>query len=272
MPPFVQQDISSKYYHCHSYTWIAKLFNAAFTAAWSDLDTQFKAWYGGATPPSITAQPVQMQYIADGTNTFAVLMDTTAFGTPTKPATGGATEGMRLFLNSNAYNLLHSLPVATMGTCDPLFAEVSQASSTLTQLTDPATGQPSGPFYLVVRQEWAATEAWAPYTGMSLRSTGIPARTESGGTSAPGATITGNLYDSVFHDFDFGSDSAHSATGEISFAPTQYRWIALRGSGPLNSIDFNVLLRHRSGQLVPLQMAGTGSTILVKLLFRKSVV
>lgn len=250
---------TSRYYWAHSYAHVARIFNTAFAACRADLLAQFTTWWG-ATPafPGIVIASPQIQYVSDGSNTFTLLRQANS-----------ATETMRVWFDSNAFNLWSSFPYKSVQGAEPLFAELDDISNTVIQLPNTATGAGTGPFYMVIRQEWASTEAhWSPFTGIALRSAALPVRTESGGIVSPGQQITGNLYDSVFFDIDFASTAAHSSCGEISFQPSVYRWATLKGNGPITSLDFVVLLRHRTGQLVPLEQAGTWSNVLVKLVLR----
>jgi hypothetical protein len=122
-----------------------------------------------------------------------------------------------------------------------------------------------------VAQEYDLTSNWAPFVGLTIVSSTIPANPELDGvtlvnTTSSATPTIGDASAPILFDMDLVGDSAHSYLSGISFSPTIMRFNSLTGSA-LSTIAFQVFLRKRDGTLVPWDVPRYGC-IDLKLLFQ----
>lgn len=110
-------------------------------------------------------------------------------------------------------------------------------------------------------QEYESTSAWSPFTGLAITSSTIPAETEAVGINLsdsysiqPSGKATAN----IIFDIDLAQSTIHQLQQGVAFAPNTYRYAKLNDA-PLYGVDFDLLLRTRSGLYVPWYITNGGS-------------
>jgi hypothetical protein len=233
----------SLYAQGSSYQYICRLVDDCFATIMAALNQQLRVFTGNPAAAFTTATPrLQFQ-----NNIYTLVLDPAYSTTPVTEIFSLAQNlGCSRFLN---FPILKSVDVDARRPQDCI---TDPALTIPTVTLDTSGGVPTdGLCY--VSQEFDNTANWAPYVGLTIVSSAIPANAELSGvtlvntTSAATPTI-GDASTTILFDMDLSGDSAHSYLGGISFSPTIMRFNSLSGSS-LGTISFQVFLRRRDGTL-----------------------
>lgn len=127
------------------------------------------------------------------------------------------------------------------------------------------------PEYLF-EQEYEATGAWSPFTGLAITSNLIPAVEEAFGVNITpnqdAVQAAGAASSNIIFDIDLTQDTIHQIQSGIAFTPAIFRYAKLKPA-PLTGVDLNFFLKRRDGVYVPWQVTN-GGTISVKLMFTRT--
>ena len=256
-----QHDGNPKYKnYCTSYQYVCRLVDDCFATIMQSLNAQLRLASGSPTSAFTTAQPT-LKY----ENGIYTLVLDPAFVNP-------ATEIFTLAQNLGCARWM-PFPASINFDVDarpPQDCVLNPTNTIPTVFLDTTGGVLDGLKYDVA-QEYDLTSNWAPFVGLTIVSSTIPANPELDGVSLVNTTSSatptiGDASAPILFDMDLVGDSAHSYLSGISFSPTIMRFNSLTGSA-LSTIAFQVFLRKRDGTLVTWDVPRYGC-IDLKLLFQ----
>ncbi len=246
--------------YCTSYQYVCRLVDDCFATIMQSLNAQLRLASGSPTSAFTTAQPT-LKYES---GIYTLVLDP-AFVNP-------ATEIFTLAQNLGCARWM-PFPASINFDVDarpPQDCVLNPTNTIPTVYLDTSGGVLDGLKYDVA-QEYDLTSNWAPFVGLTIVSSTIPANPELDGvtlvnTTSSATPTIGDASAPILFDMDLVGDSAHSYLSGISFSPTIMRFNSLTGSA-LSTIAFQVFLRKRDGTLVPWDVPRYGC-IDLKLLFQ----
>ena len=280
-PPTTQQDVSTRYYWCTTYSHWLQIVNAAYQSALANLNAQFFAISGLNL---ITQTPFMTYNPTD--NLFTLYADRNGFGdnggVTTNRTSAGTTkdENFSLFFDTNMYGLFSNFKNLNFNLSAGRAYQII-IFNTLYQniLNVNAPPAPTAGSYWVIVQDYESTSSlWCPVDSIVFTTSLMPMVFEQAsepvvfGQSNIGSStgVQGN-FTPIITDTSLTMESAASYRAFFQYAPTaEYRLSNfVRSSAPLQQIQVSVFWKNRlNGQLYPLQMYNS-SSVSIKCLFRR---
>lgn len=286
---FVSQDLSTPYYYCMTYQHLVDLINDAYYEAYTDIQTQFQAWYGAGAPPLLTLAP-KMKY-NPSTKRFHLLCDIRGWGGATRTSAGSATdESWDMYFNSNMYGLFNSFPHQQLGGDVPSSnskglqdyayliktEDITEVGDTIVEY-ETASGVKVK--WWKIEQDFVSSGTlWSPIGSLVFISTLIPIHNEQ--TGQPVAFGDGNVvanigsqsaFQPIITDIALFNSSADVYKEFVQYVPSaEYRLSTMSNSKQeVRAIDIQVYWKNRlDGQLYPIYLFNQ-SSISVKVMFRR---
>jgi hypothetical protein len=256
-----QQDNSTGYYNCYSYSYWTALVYKAYFDAFTALDTFFTG-----DPEWIAQYAPIINW--DTTNGQGVMYaELSAYNS--NPLVVPALNPVKIYMNAPLYSLYGSLPARVLGyegvTGGKNFQiEVVDIGGTNYQpITIPAT-PPVTYDAIVMYQEYSTISNWTPIVAMVFVSNTLPI--------TPNQVSTPLIFNNN-SQVVFGGNNANTANivtdlvsnnglykSSLVYEPSaQYRLVTLNGNRPLFNLDLQVFWRDRFGGLNPVRIPSGGS-------------
>lgn len=301
-PPLTTLDLSSNYYFVYEYQHVVDMVNTTFVAVLANLQAQFAVWWtangGAGAAPALQTQAPRMTYDPT-TKLFSLYCDSYGWGEAdsitTTTSNVNTGENFKMFFNSNMYGLFSFWPAFedlggdvavtnTMGITDftyeiKVFNDIGlniYRPTTTTVVAPTAT-----PSYFVMTQNKCSTDTlWSPISSIVFTSSLIPTLNELnaapivyGQSNADLVTGSTPAFTPIVTDISIDVLEAMSWAEYIQYTPSaEYRLSEMIGSAPIQSIDVQIFLKERlTGTLFPMELFN-GTSIDVKILFRKKTI
>jgi len=254
--PVAQQYLNTDYYYAYTYQTMIRMINTA-------LDKAHTRLHGGAgTAPYI--------YWDNGNQTMGTLTSPNVTDTRTLPPTFtlvNRNPGVdSIFFNASLE--------AMVGNFSGVFTNADAGRTFLfTYIQDPQTG------YAVSNQQYPSVSSWSPVENLTVTSSLLPIVMEQcpppGAVGSSAIDSLGNVVGGSFLPILCDDIPAITAPSDwrqqILYQPNaEYRMVSLTNTNaPIQNIDLQVWWRNRlDNQLYPLRLVN-GSSITIKLLFRR---
>ena len=282
-PPTIQQDYSNNYYFMYNYSQFSEMVNFTFKECINQLNADFQGWYGAGAPNIKTKAP----YIRWNPSTECFDLYTDIYSSSDNSSSQvGSKEKLRIFFNSSLYNLISynaiynggdTVQSNTLGIPNFTYEILINydGSNIIKEIGN--DGNPSGTIYLKTTQDYKSTTTlWNPIEAIVFSSTMIPIVSEQTGVPIEitdnnvVSRSTSSSFQPIITDISLDTNDSSAYRNFISYIPSgEYRLSEMKGTGPLRDIDIQVYYRLRHNQkLIPMEMIN-GSSINVKIMFRK---
>jgi hypothetical protein len=270
-----QQDNSTGYYNCYSYSYWTSLVYKAFYLAFDDLDTHF-----AGDPEWIAQFPPIINW--DTTNGQGVMYaEVAAYNfNPLYPLIPNPyLNPVKIYMNAPLYSLYGSLPARVLGyegvTGGKNFQiEVVDIGGTNYQpITIPNTSPAQTYDAIVMYQEYSTVSNWTPIVAMVFVSNTLPITPNQVSTPLvfnenSQVVFGGNNSNTANIVTDLVSNNGLYKSFLVYEPAAQYRMITLNGNRPLFNLDLQVFWRDRFGGLHPVRIPSGGS-VTMKIAFLK---
>ena len=253
-----EQSMNQPYYYAYDYNWIAYLVTNALDACMSQLGLT------DVMAPTFVYDPSSQSFI------IAANKEYFEFISPSQqPA-------IRLFFNSQLYELFSSFPAINYGMADQYkhYQVIFNSSNGANEISLPNVPEEDviPQTFIQVIQETPTLANLTPVSAIVFTSSMLPILPEQ--ISSPQIFIEGS-HASTGNNANIGQiiTDLESDDGtykpSIQYTPTaEYRRISLLSSRPLTHIQLSVYWRNRFGSLIPVTLAG-GASMTCKILFQK---
>jgi hypothetical protein len=271
-----QQDNSTGYYECYSYSYFCSLIYKAFASSFQDLLVDYPQFTPG-TAVTGTFPPVLNWDTTSGQGVLYADFNAYNFD----PLLVG-NNPIKIYMNAPLYQLFGSFPSINNGYLGVLNGKNFQITTTniggtnITPITNPQEAPtPSSPTWnaITMYQEYSTVSNWTPIVAMVFVSNTLPVTPNQVSTPL------------VYYDLNlvaFGGNNSATANiitdlvsnnglykSSLVYEPTaQYRMVTLNGNRPLFNLDLQVFWRDRLGGLNPVRIPSGGS-VTMKIAFLK---
>jgi hypothetical protein len=295
--PVVNQNLSTDYYYCNTYQSWAVLVNKAVALAYATVLTQLAAI--SAVPAEVSTSPPPRLFFNPVDRLFSWSFDARFWGadhTNTALTFNGVSANFQfnVGLDCNLETLLTNFRTGFVSGVEALLSWGTSGVSIIRvdgqQIAidiDPTTGLPyttpnaTGHVRYVVTQDYGSISGcWSPCDSIVITSTKLPITPEFV-APAPGLVgasdfginvgTTGSAIQPIIADVQVGHKGADDWRGYILYDPqAEYRMLSLgRSTDPLVNVDLFIWWRNRyDNNLYPLRLYN-GSSVSVKILFRR---
>lgn len=268
--PNKQQDNSTGYYECYSYSYFCSLVYKAFITAYDALIIDYPDFAPGGARETVA--PVLNWDTSAGQGTLYAEVGAYNFD----PLIVG-NDPILIFMNAPLFQLFGSLPSINFGYIGVIDGKNFQIVATniggtnITPITNPATASTYDA--ITMYQEFSTVSNWTPIVAIVFVSNTLPVTPNQvstplvynenqqvvfGGNNAATANI---ITDLVSNTFTYKSSLIYEPSA-------QYRMITLNGNRPLFNLDLSVFWRDRFGNLNPVRIP-SGGTVTIKIAFLK---
>lgn len=281
--PTTEQDVSTRYYWCTSYSHWLDIVDAAFQSALADINAQVAAATGGAITALQTVAPFMTYNPSD--NLFTLYTDRYGFGdnggaTNNRSAPASTDENFSMFFNSNLYGLFsnfQSLQVSQPNGQTYQILAQNIAYQNILNVNSPPAPVPRS-YWINVQDYESTSSLWSPVDSIVFTTSLMPLVFEQAAEPVVfGSSNTGSIgsvganFTPIITDTSLALSNAQGYREFFQYAPTaEYRLANfVRSSAPLQQIQVSVFWKNRlNGQLYPLQMFNA-SSVSIKMLFRR---
>lgn len=267
-----QQDNSTGYYNCYSYSYFTALVYKALYTAFNNLQTHFA---GDPAFPATYAPVINW----DTTNGQGVMYAELA-GYNNNPLIFPPVNPVLVYMNAPLYSLYGSFPAKVLG-----YQGVTGGKNFLIEIVDiggtnyqpitiPPTSPPATTYdAIVMYQEYSTISNWTPITAMVFVSNTLPITPNQVSTPLifnenSQVIFGGNNANTANIVTDLVSDTGLYKSYLVYEPRAQYRMVTLNGNRPLFNLDLQVFWRDRFGGLNPLRIPSGGS-VTMKIAFLK---
>lgn len=283
-PPIEQQDYSNTYYYMYNYSHFTSMLNFAFKECLNQLNADFQGWYNQAGAPNLRTKSPYVKWNPQS-QSFDLFTDIYSSSNNSSSQVG-FKEKLRIFFNSNLYNLVSynamyhggdTIESNTLGIPNFTYEILInyEGANIIKEIGN--DGNSTGIIYIETTQDYKSTcTLWNPIESIVFSSTIIPINSEQTGTPIEitdnnvVSRSTSSSFQPIITDISLDTNDSSAYRNFISYIPSgEYRLSEMKGSGPLRDIDINVYYKLRQNQkLIPMEMIN-GSSINVKIMFRK---
>lgn len=237
------------YYFIYNYDHFCDMMNVCFASC--------------VTAITSTAKAPKMSY-SPTTNLFTIYTDSTAYDL----TNNGNGEQLQIQFNQELFNLLRHFNYLYNADNSSNLIVVNKITNTVVS---------SGVTYIVNQQTYPSTGFWSPVGTIVFKSDSMQMNNEIiGNTSVLTSSISSlgntksNLEQNSITDILINLNSSMDYNSNITYVPTQYRWLDLYKMINLDRISFSVYWRHKNdyNRVYPVLLPN-GGTINVKMLFQK---
>lgn len=283
------QIVTTHYYYAYTISHWLDIVNKAFTDVMTQLQTQVDAaWLaaGYAAPaPTLQTKPCYIVY-NPSLNLFQLYCDRNGFGgaDSTSASSNTAKEQYQLYFNNNMYGLFSNFQSLVVNSPDSELDYLIKTGSVFYQnIVNVPAAVPTPTTttsYWVMTQDFPSTSTlWSPIDAIVFNSALIPLVFEQssqpvvfsdGNTSGEGGSLP--YFENTITDVSLPLDNCFDYRQLIAYQPTaEYRMASFQNSQTgLNQISVDVYWRNRlDGNLYPMQLFN-GSTVNIKILFRRN--
>jgi hypothetical protein len=271
-----QQDNSTGYYECYSYSYFCSLIYKAFVQSFALLLVDYPQFTPG-TALTGTFPPVLNWDTTSGQGVLYADYNGYNFD-PLIPG----NDPIKIYMNAPLFQLFGSFPSINYGYLGVLNGKNFQITTTniggtnITPITNPAgSPSPTSPYWdaITMYQEFSTVSNWTPVVAIVFVSNTLPV--------TPNQVSTPLVYNDLAQ-VSFGGNNSATANiitdlvsnnglykSSLVYEPSaQYRMITLNGNRPLYNLDLQVFWRDRLGGLNPVRIPSGGS-VTIKLSFLK---
>jgi hypothetical protein len=262
------QNNATGYYNAYSFSYWSGLMYEALQRA---TDLLLAAAPGTALTANTAARPFPNPpaiYYDSSSKSFVLYADILWYNQ-------GLVDPIDLYMNAPMYELMGSFPALNYGYA----ASLAQRNFRLAfrvfgDVNNQIIVRPDDTTWTAITsyQEWSTISAFSPILGFVFTSASLPiipslqsnpliynnlAQARTGTNASTANVIT-----------DFIADEAFYKPNLVYVPQSQYRWVGLTGTAPIQNIQISIFYRLRDGSLQPF-LINSGGSVTIKLLFKR---